>query len=502
MNDNAHGATPSSSVGAASVANAALDAGSEARREMLSLLTARVGDTAVATPLVVDGATDVLGVCRQMAASGLTGVLVHDATRAAGAQTGIFTTTDLRDALLLGRALDALPVREVARFALIEIAPGASLFEALRLMVRHRVHRLLVREGDQAHGVLSQTELVRFVAQHSHVVTLQIEAAASQAELVEAAQRVDALVALLHDGGLRIERVARLVSDLNRRLYARLWTLLAPPELVANSCLLVMGSEGRGEQIQKTDQDNALLLRDGFSHPQLKEATHAFNQGLAALGWPQCPGNIMLTNPRWCTPVATFKQTVREWIYGHDADAPMHLAIFFDAVAVAGDAALLAQVQQHLDTLIAASDAFIARFGAAADQFHAPTPWWAHLTGSADEQPLDLKKLGTFPIVHGVRALCLKHNVRETGTAARIERLREHGVLDDDVAVDLTEALHFLMGLKLRHQLRQRSAGEDASNLVRPSALSTMERAQFKNALAIIRNFRSLLRQRLRLDSL
>ena len=28
-----------------------------------------------------------------------------------------------------------------------------------------------------------------------------------------------------------------------------------------------MGSEGRGEQILKTDQDNALLLRDGFACP-------------------------------------------------------------------------------------------------------------------------------------------------------------------------------------------------------------------------------------------
>ena len=26
-----------------------------------------------------------------------------------------------------------------------------------------------------------------------------------------------------------------------------------------------MGSEGRGEQIIKTDQDNGLLLRDGFA---------------------------------------------------------------------------------------------------------------------------------------------------------------------------------------------------------------------------------------------
>ena len=35
------------------------------------------------------------------------------------------------------------------------------------------------------------------------------------------------------------------------------------PQLVANSCLFVMGSEGRGEQLLKTDQDNGLILRDG-----------------------------------------------------------------------------------------------------------------------------------------------------------------------------------------------------------------------------------------------
>ena len=113
-----------------------------------------------------------------------------------------------------------------------------------------------------------------------------------------------------------------------------------------------------------------------------------------------------------------------------------------------------------------------------------------------------MKKLGTFPIVHGVRALCLKHGVRDSGTAARIERLLTTGVLDAAMALDLTEALHFLMGLKLRYQLRQRAAGTSASNLVRPSDLSTMEREQLKSALAINRGFRALLRQRLRLDAL
>jgi CBS domain-containing protein len=348
----------------------------------------------------------------------------------------------------------------------------------------------------------TERELLSLLAARVRDAALPIDAASSTLELTQAAQRVDALVVLLHDSGQRIERVARLVGDMNRRLIAKLWSMVAPQELIANSCLIVMGSEGRGEQIQKTDQDNALLLRDGFEYAELRDITARFNAGLATLGWPPCPGNIMLTNPLWCAPVARFRETVRDWVHGHDADGPMHLAIFFDAAAVAGDAALLRDVQEHMTRVATASDAFIARFGAAADQFHAPTNWWAQLTGHADEAPLDIKKLGTFPIVHGVRALCLKHGVREIGTAARIERLRELGVLDGEMACDLTEALHFLMGLKLRHQLRQRAGGVEASNLVRPSDLSTMEREQLKSALAINRGFRALLRQRLRLDAL
>ncbi len=348
----------------------------------------------------------------------------------------------------------------------------------------------------------TEREMLSLLTARVRDAALQIDDAQSLQALTDAAQRVDALVVLLHDSGQRIERVAHLVGGLNRRLFARLWKKVALPALIANSCLIVMGSEGRGEQIQKTDQDNALLLRDGFECAELGTITARFSHGLAALGWPPCPGNIMVTNPLWCAPVARFRETVRDWVHGHGADGPMHLAIFFDAAAVAGDASLLAEVQEHMTRVATASDAFIARFGAAADQFHAPTHWWAQLTGHADEEPLDVKKLGTFPIVHGVRALCLKHGVRETSTTARIERLHALGVLDAGTAVDLTEALHFLMGLKLRHQLRQRAGGVEASNLVQPSALSTMERDQLKSALAINRGFRALLRHRLRLDSL
>jgi CBS domain-containing protein len=469
----------------------------EPQREMLSLVTARVRDAYLRAPFYVDGALDLVSVCRELSARGLTNALVRD-----GDRLGMFTTTDLRDALLRDTPPAALAVREVARFDVVEVSPDAELFEALWLMVRHRVHRLLVRDGGQVIGVLGQLDLVSFVANHSHLIGLQIDDAASVHELKAAAARIDAMLALMHDGGIKIERIARLVGDLNRRLFARAWSLIAPPDLIANSCLLVMGSEGRGEQLIKTDQDNALLLRDGFEAEGLAEIAERFNAALAELGYPPCPGQIMLTNPLWRCSVSRFRETLRDWVYGHDPQAPMHLAIFFDAAPVAGDASLLRDARDFLDRILAGSDAFLARFAAAADQFDDAPSWWTRLTTRADDQALDLKKLGTFPIVHGMRALSLRHSVRESGTAERIRALVALRQLDEPLGRDLLEALHYLMGLKLRQQLRQRAASEAPGNLVRPSDLSTMDRDQLKDAMAIVARLRALLRQRFRFDTL
>ncbi|MBL8308748.1 MAG: CBS domain-containing protein [Rubrivivax sp.] len=471
---------------------------------MLSLVTARVRDAYVRKPFYVDGAQDLVSVCRQLAERHLTHALVRD-RGPAGERLGIFTTTNLRDALLRPEPPSQLPVREAARFDIVAVQADADLFEALWLMVRHRVHRLLVKDGEAVLGVLGQLDLVSFVANHSHIIGVQIDDAAGVDELAAASARVDHLVRLLHGSGIRIERVTRLVSELNTRLIARLWSLIAPPELVANSCLLAMGSEGRGEQILKTDQDNALLLREGFEFAALAEVAQRFSAALVQLGWPPCPGGIMLSNPLWRHTPASLRERMRLWIYGQGpeaAEGPMHLAIFFDAAAVAGDATLLEAARTQLAQLLSGADTYLARFAAAADQFQEPGGWFSRLTSKRDEQPLDLKKLGTFPIVHGVRALSLQYGVRAPSTGERLAALVAAGRLDEPQARDLLEALHLLMSVRLTHQLAQRERGEAASNEVRPSELSTLEREPLHDALAIVKRFRAWLRQHFRFDTL
>lgn len=471
-------------------------------REFLSLMMVRIRDAYVRKPFFVDGGLDLVSVCRLLKAQGLGNALVRD-TQDGVERIGMFTTTDLRDALLRGVPPDQLAVRDVAQFTLVSLPADAELSEALLAMIRHRVHRVLVREGDEILGVLSQLDLMSFVSNHSHLIALQVEQASSIEELQRAALQMDSLIALLHSGGARIELISSLVSELNQQIFARLWSFVAPAELVRNSCLIVMGSEGRGEQILKTDQDNALLLRDGYACGELGQSVQRFNQALTAFGYPPCPGNIMVTNPLWCQPLSGFKDSIRQWLYGADPEGPMNLAIFMDARAVAGDATLLRQARDYAHSSMAGSDAFFARFAAAVEQFSEPGGWWARLAllRASDDQVFDLKKLGTFPIVHGVRALALEHRLDEVSTAARLRTLVNRQHMAQDLARDLIEALHFVMGLKLKNNLHQKQLGQPLDNLSQLSSLGTLDRDLLKDSLAIIKRFRLFLRLHYKLDA-
>jgi CBS domain-containing protein len=478
------------------------DAEMDHNRELMSLMLVRVKDMYLQKPFYVDGQLDLVSVCRLLSDNNTTHALVRDA-RGAPERIGMFTTTDLRDALLHPTPADRLRVADVARFDLISLAPDAELFDALLVMLRHRIHRVLVKDGDTIVGLLSQLDLMSFMSNHSHLITLQVEQATTVDELHTAALQVDDSIKLLQRGGMRIEIISRLVSELNGQIFARLWTLLAPPALIQNSCLLVMGSEGRGEQILKTDQDNALLLRDGYVHSDLQDITQRFSDTLLQFGYPPCPGDIMVTNPMWCQTLGKFRESIGEWLFGGDPEGKMHLAIFMDARAVAGDASLLVDARAHALKLALGSDTFVARMASAIDQFPEPVnSWWNRLPllQSREPETFDLKKIGTFPIVHGARAMALQYRLDALGTVERLQTLANRELLPATLTRDLIETLRMLMSLKLRNNLRQRSLGQPISNLVELGSLGALDRDQLKEALSIIRQFKQFLRHHYRLE--
>ncbi len=474
-------------------------------RELRALTMARVDQAVVRPAHVVEASTDIVSVVRRFAEQRITSVLVSDRDEGGQPRLGIFTPAGLQRAILSGTPLEQLPVGSLASHPLVTVASNAPLYDALATMIRHRVQRVVVTGADgQVSGVLEQLDLLSFLSNQSYLVFRRIIEARDLGELRDAAAQILQVMALLRRGGTRVAQIAHLVGELNAKLFERAWQLIAPADLVANSCLFVMGSEGRGEQLLRTDQDNGLILRDGYEPPpDLESICTRFSAALAEFGWPECPGKIMLSNPEWRRSTSDFAQAVRRWLLIPSPETLMALAIFIDARAVSGDQALLAQVRDALFALVVDNDALLARFAAAINAFEGGSGWWMRLFGPEDEHRLDLKKAGIFPVVHGVRALALAHRISATGTADRLDALVGQGVLDASQATSLVDSLHFLMGVKLEQGLRLLDRGQvPEGSLVSLERLSSLDRDLLKDALGVVKRFKAMLRQRFRLDAL
>ncbi|KQP22575.1 putative nucleotidyltransferase substrate binding domain-containing protein [Pseudorhodoferax sp. Leaf267] len=476
----------------------------QSRHELQSLTLARVDEAYLRQPVFMDADADVLSAVRLFREKRTNTVLVRD-----GGRHGVFTANALQRAVLDGRPLDRLPLREVASFELVTVRASDPVGDALTVMVRHKVHRAVVLDALGAGtivGVLEALDLFSFLSNHSYLISRDIAEAGDLPTLARAAEHITRLVALLARGGTRVGQIASLVQALNARLFERAWQLIAPADLVANSCLFVMGSEGRGEQLLRTDQDNGLLLRNGYAAPDDLPALCArFSEALASFGYPPCAGGVMLSNPAWRGMVSEFAERARGWLLQPTGEHLMALAIFLDAHAVCGDAALLAEVRARLFALATDHDAMLARFASAVEQFAAEDAhWWSRLL--ARDQPeregVDLKKQGLFPIVHGVRSLALRAGVPETSTAARLDALVMAGQMERAQANDVLDSLHFFMDLKLKAGLHEMDTGHAVSGRVDLRRLSSLERDLLKDTLDVVKRFRRSLRSRFHLDQI
>lgn len=472
--------------------------------ELQSLSMARVDEAVMRTPNFVDANASILEVVKQFQAMRTSSVLVVDKS-AEPTALGIFTTTGLQRAILSGVPLDKLRVGDLANFSIIKVRPSDQIGEALAVMIKHKVHRVVVAENEKVIGVLEALDLFGFLANQSYQINVQIIDAQDVATLKLAAAQITKLISLLHRNGTRVNLIARLVQELNARLFERTWQLIAPPDLVANSCLFVMGSEGRGEQLLKTDQDNALVLRDDYvSSVEVSSICQQFSNALAEFGYPPCPGNIMVSNPQWCQNVNNFSQMVRLWSATANPDNLMMLAIFQDAHAVCGDTSLLNTMRSAVFDLTSGNDAMLARFASAINLFESKSGWWNRLLllGEQDKEKLDIKKLGIFPIVHGVRSMALAQRISVTTTVDRINALIAVSKLPEKLGTDLIDSLHFFMGLKLKIGLQDIDAGRPVSDGIQLEKLSSLDRDLLKDTLTVVKQFKVLLNQRFHLETL
>ncbi len=457
-----------------------------------TMMRARVRDLFLLPAAVIDSVQPIVSAGRIMRDIDCNALLVRD-----GERMGIVTGMNLSKAVVLkGMSIDD-PIKSIAQYEMVTVAPDDFVSQALLMMTKHNKRRLVVKEGENYIGILEDINLLSFFAGNSQLVVGRIDRATTLPDLGAAAAQIAEQIRPLRRQGVKFEVVAEIISDLNRRLFAKLFDLLCPKELRDKCCLIVMGSEGRGEQTIRTDQDNGLILSERVDAKALQRFRDDFSGALADFGFPPCPGHVMVNNPLWSRTLDEYVADFGVWVTAPDEQSAMNVAIFCDAAAVAGDESLLARAKKMLFEKLSKERVFLGRFAKAIEVFEPPIGLFNRLKlAEGDGDALDLKKGGIFPIVHGVRSLAIEQGLEETNTFARLARLAELGLLKPEFSRDLARALDYLLTLRLDAQLDAAASG----SLLRPGELTSMDRELLRDSFQVVKQLRDLLRHHFNLN--
>ncbi|AFL68180.1 DUF294 nucleotidyltransferase-like domain-containing protein [Sulfurospirillum barnesii] len=456
--------------------------------ELSGFMMALVRECYLHTPTIVEKECSIMEALREMEAKKSSCIVVR-----LEEGYGIVTDSVIRKHVLFNGYDKHASIGAIALYPLIGIEASDYLFNALLSFTKHAIKRLVVMEHGKIIGILEQLDLLSYFANHSYLVAVKIKKAGSIEELKEASGDFIHIITKLHVKGTKVDYIAKLISELNAKVYEKLYSMILPEHLASKACLVVMGSEGRKEQLLKTDQDNALIIENGMDVSLYEPYMKRLSETLIDFGYPPCEGNIMVSNPYWCKHKSAYHKEIERWFDAPSMEDVMHVAIFFDAHTIAGDASMLSELKAELLRHVEAQTTFMAHFAMPVLAFETPIGFFANLI--AKENKIDVKKGGIFPIVHGIRSLALEQKIEVGDTVGRIKKLAHIGVLESDFSGALIEALDTFLNLRLKEQL-QRGFG----NHVNLEHLNELELELLKDSFKIVNKFKKFLTHHFKLS--
>lgn len=460
--------------------------------DLAELMMTRIRDGLVVEAVEVSPSESIANAVATMRARHTDCVLVRD-----GERLGIATRTDLLDALALDGVAPGDPVGREATFPALALEDKELLFQALVTMTERHIHRVVVTRDGALAGTLGLMEVLSHFSSKSHVISFRLARATSIDELSDTAAELTRLVRTLSAQGAKMSFLMEMIGALNSRLMARLFDLTVPASVRDRVCLAVLGSEGRREQILKTDQDNLLVLADDLDWPEAEAVAGEFSARLEAMGWPPCPGGVMVRNSAWRRTQSEWVRQIADWTRTPDPEAMLNLAILFDGRTVAGDERLFEPLREAMFGV--ADDAIALRaFAQPAVDFHTPLTLFGGI--KEGERGVDVKKGGIFPIVHGLRVLALKHRVLRRNSFDRAEALIAAGALEERFGRDLMQSLAVFIRLRLAEQIKGMREGQVPGNRIVAAELRRLDRDLLRDALRVSGEFKTWLKGRFNLE--
>lgn len=425
---------------------------------------------------------------------------------------GIITDTDLRKKVVAkGISIDQ-SVSDIMSSPVFTAHEGLTLPEALGAMIKKRLNHIVITSDGQPSskisGILSDRDVL--VSQKNHPAAL-IKSIHNSNQVEKWAAARNAAEDLLQDyleQEVSISLVANLITSVNDAIIEKALDKAIEETPAAGEhalCWFNLGSEGREEQLLRTDQDNALVFADTENMDETREVmlqvASKVTEMLDQCGFKKCPADIMASNPKYCLSFSEWKKLFSRWINAPDSASVMNATIFFDFRPTYGSRRLGEGIQEYLRQELKPGSLFFHNLAKNALQNPPPLSFFKNFLveqSGEHRSEFDIKKRAMMPISDAARLLCLSHGiVNVQNTAERFHMLAEREPNNHKLFDEAALAYEIMMRYRALHGLRN----NDSGRYIHLTDLNKLEKQMIKNAFIPIKDLQEMISVRFQVNA-
>jgi len=443
--------------------------------------TMPVGHVVRKSPVTAPPESSIQEAARIMVRNRVSSIIVVDAD---GQPAGIITDRDLRERVVAEGAPITGPVTAIMTQPIHTAQVQDSCFEILLKMMHHRIHHILIMDGDRLHGMATNHDLMVLQGTSPAVLAKELERVENAADFPAVVAKLRKSVAtLLREGAAAVE-VTALISDFIDRLIHRARYLterqIGPAPV---SYTLFIAGDGGGRELAL---DFQLLLGVIIAQPPTEPAPavvdyfHSLaarlNETLSSCGINRGAACLL---PSHIKTIEEWQRATRSW--PKDDSNAGAFPDLLDARPLRGDGELLLSLKRSWGAFLRSSPAAARAVVAGVVANRPPVGFFRHEVmneGGSRSQDLDLYHRGLRPIVEALRLLATFQKIDLESTGERLSRLAKQQTLPE--ANEIEQAHNFLLTLLLHNQVVQVEVGSPVNTIIKPAALSSLERKTLK----------------------
>lgn len=431
---------------------------------------------------------------------------------------GIVTGSDLVKEVIAGGKDSTLPASSIMARPVVTVAQNSSIAAATLVMLRKRIGQVCVTEdgtpNTAALDVCTQKDLLVQSGRHPAGFIHEIRLAQTPARFREICDDIEDMARTYLEAGisgiLLGEICAELYDELNRHLIAMSMAELTDQGIRLPDipwAWMAVGSDGRREQVLRTDMDNAIVFA-ASGDPKQDAKNRTFFIRLAervielmiGAGFARCQGGVMASNPNWC-------RTDKEWIRElkntedlYDGSKMLRALILYDLRYVSGDQTLSDLLRRTVFEVVGSNFAVQKDLA----ELVVATPPPLNFRGKfvvekkgGNEGEFDIKSRGLGPLRDAARLFALHYDLRQhQSTGGRWLELASAQPELKELAGLAREGYDLLLRIRTLTGIQR----GDAGRFVDPALLTQLQRGQLVNVFDVQRMVQSAVRNRFQID--